>query len=107
MKTILLKGLNDKQVDEMRQMFAASANIRQHIISVLKEKINTSNKNTRSKDAYNVPNWAYLQADGVGYERALVEVIGLLTSESSQQDPPPAVPTKRKYTRKTQKDIQT
>lgn len=103
MKVSLLKGLTDQQVDEMRQDFASAANLRQHLINVLKDKIETNNKLTRSKSAYEIANWGFLQADGVGYERGLLEVISLLTSESTNTVTPPAVPQKRKYTRRTPK----
>lgn len=79
----------------MRQAFAASARVRQKISEVLREKILTNNKLTRSKDAYGVSNWAYLQADGVGYERALTEVISLLSSEASIPETPAAKPRGR------------
>jgi hypothetical protein len=31
-----------------------------------------------SKNSYDSPNWAALQADGIGYERAINEIIALL-----------------------------
>lgn len=88
MKTIFLKGMTEQQADEMRQKFAASAHVRQRIIEILQEKINTNNKATRTKDAYGIANWAYLQADAVGYERALQEVCSLLTHDTVRRDEP-------------------
>lgn len=88
MKTILLKGMTEQQADEMRQMFAASAHVRKRVIEILREKIITNNKATRNKDAYGVANWAYLQADGVGYERALSEVISILSHDTARSDEP-------------------
>lgn len=89
MKTALLKNLTDQQKDEMRQTFAHAAFLRSQLTTLLNEKINASNKIVRSKDAYGIANWAYLQADAVGYERALQEVISLL---SHDQDTPEIVP---------------
>lgn len=85
MKTVLLKNLTDQQKDEMRQTFAHAAFLRSQLTTLLKEKINASNKIVRSKDSYSIANWAYLQADAVGYERALTEVISLLTHESTAE----------------------
>ena len=83
MKTIILKGLNEQESDEMRQAFAHAAYLRKRLQKLLQEKIDASNKATRSKDAYGIANWAYLQADAVGYERGMQEVISLLDSAES------------------------
>jgi hypothetical protein len=82
MKTALFKNLTDQQKDEMRQTFAHAAFLRSQLSTILTEKINASNKVVRSKDSYGIANWAYLQADAVGYERAMQEVISLLSAES-------------------------
>lgn len=78
MKTSLTKGLTDKQKEEIQQDFLASAAIRARIITVLKEKIETNRTAATSKDAYANASWPYLQADSVGFERALKEVISIL-----------------------------
>lgn len=88
MKTVLLKGMDEQKADEMRQMFAASAHVRNRVIEILQEKIATNNKITRSKDSYNIANWAYLQADAVGYERAMQEVCSLLTHDNPRSAEP-------------------
>jgi hypothetical protein len=85
MKTILMKNLTDQQKDEMRQTFVHAAFLRSQLITILNEKINASNRQVRSKDAYGIANWAFLQADAVGYERAMTEVISLLTHESTAE----------------------
>lgn len=86
MKTSIIKGLSEQQAEEMRQCFWHSAVLREQLKKVLSEKIDASNRIVRSKDAYNVPNWAYLQADAVGYERAMSEVMSLLTGERSTDE---------------------
>lgn len=48
---------------------------------VLQEKLKTVEKTSVSKAEYESPSWPYLQADHVGYMRALREVIELLTLE--------------------------
>jgi uncharacterized protein YprB with RNaseH-like and TPR domain len=79
MKTVLLSGLTEDQQDEMRQTFAHSVVLRQQLIKILTKKAKDARSASTSKDAYNIPNWAYLQADTVGYERALAEVCSLLS----------------------------
>ena len=46
---------------------------------MLEDKCSASTKTSRSKDGYDSANWAYLQADARGYERALQEVISLIS----------------------------
>jgi len=85
MKTLILKGLNEEQQVEMRQEYIHAVHLRQQLKKLLNEKIDASNKTVRSKDAYGIANWSFLAADAVGYERAMLEVISLLTNESQQE----------------------
>lgn len=82
MKSSIVKGMNEREADEMRQSFAAGAFLRKRIRELLLEKSDISVAASRSKDGYSNPNWAYLQADAVGYQRAMHEVISLLTHET-------------------------
>lgn len=83
MKTVLLAGLTEEQKDEMKQTFAHSVVLRQQIIKILTKKVKDARSASTSKDAYGIPNWAFLQADTVGYERALTEVMSLLSHADS------------------------
>lgn len=89
MKTAIVKGLDLKEAEEMRQSFVAGAFLRKRIRELLKEKADTSVAASRSKDGYNNPSWAYLQADAIGYQRAMHEIISLLTHESTQESETP------------------
>lgn len=82
MKTTWLKGLSDDQKMEMRKDFLSSLRLRQRLVEICNDKIDTSNSSMRSKDAYGIPNWAYLQADAIGYERALNEIISLIEQKN-------------------------
>lgn len=84
MKTAIVKGLTEVQAEEMRHCFVHASLLRKHLQKLLNEKINASNRMVRSKDSYSIPNWAYLQADAVGYERALTEVISLLDHQADE-----------------------
>lgn len=81
MKTLITKGLNEREADEMRQSFVAGAFLRKRIRELLLEKADSSVAASRSKDGYSNANWAFLQADAVGYQRAMHEIISLLTHE--------------------------
>ena len=85
MKTVWTKGLKDESDKEMRAVFKSSLTLRRRLSTLLQERIESNNSSTRSKDAYNISNWAYLQADAVGYERALQEVISLINDDSVEK----------------------
>lgn len=78
MKTVITKGLDGKKKEEIQQDFLSSVAIRARIVEILKEKVETSRTASTSKEAYANASWPYLQADSVGYERALKEVISIL-----------------------------
>jgi hypothetical protein len=78
MKTTWTKGLTPEQTTELRKDFVGAVILRKRLQSLLDAKATLSREASMSKDAYTNPNWAYLQADARGYERALSEVISLL-----------------------------
>lgn len=79
MKTAWTKGLTPEREVEIRKDFVGSVVLRKRLEELLMEKSELSRKESISKDNYLNPNWAYLQADARGYERALSEVISLLS----------------------------
>lgn len=72
-----LNGLSDKDKEEIKQIFLSNARLRERVKVILQDKIDTARKNNRASDAYDSPNWAYKQADAMGYERAMHEIINL------------------------------
>lgn len=78
MKITWTKGLSPEKKEEVKRDFQAAALLRERLTELLKEKSEVTRKGTIAKDAYSNANWAYLQADAVGYQRALEEVISLL-----------------------------
>jgi hypothetical protein len=78
LKTSLLKGLNEKDKEEMKGLFIQSLRLRNQIIKTLEEKIRVIDAESVSKEGYESPSWAYKQADIVGYKRALKEIISLI-----------------------------
>ena len=53
---------------------------------MLLDKVESSNRAARLKDSYDSPNWAFLQADQRGYERAMYEVIALIIEDDKEKD---------------------
>jgi len=80
MKTSWTKGLNEEQITQLRQDFVGGVLLRERLTHLLTEKQQASTKKSRNEEGYENPNWAYLQADARGYERALSEVISLISS---------------------------
>lgn len=78
MKVSLTKGLTPERAAEVEGNFKAAALLRERLAVLLEEKAASSRSSVRSKETYENPNWAYLQADARGYERALLEVASLL-----------------------------
>lgn len=79
MKTSLTAGLKPDQKTIVTQEFIASKAFRERLIAVLDGKKDSLRKEVVSKTSYDSPAWAYLQADAIGYERAISEVISLLS----------------------------
>jgi hypothetical protein len=79
-------GLNKELADELRRNYKESLVMRRRLKKLLDDKADASTKNSRSKLLYDNPNWALLQADQRGYERAMEEIIELI-SEGLHQNP--------------------
>jgi hypothetical protein len=82
MKSVWFKGFNEERKIEMKKEFVASSSLRIRLTELLNEKLVTSTSSLRAKVAYDNPSWAYQQADGIGYERAIYEIISLIAADS-------------------------
>lgn len=71
-------GLSKELATELRANFKESLVVRRRLVKMLNDKIDASSKEGRSKLLYDNPNWALLQADQRGYERALADIITLI-----------------------------
>ena len=79
MKTTWLKGLNVQKKEAMRLSFSASADLRERLKAIAEEKVAIIHKKRITDASYESPNWAFQQADLCGYERAMEEIISLLS----------------------------
>jgi hypothetical protein len=80
MKTSWVKGLNEEKKKEVEREFNESAFFRKLLSELLQEKLKTKHNESRSKESYESPNWVYFQADCIGYERAITEILSLIES---------------------------
>lgn len=78
MKTALKAGLTNIQKEELEKDFNSCPLLREQLVKICEKKVNAARTDARSKDGYDSPNWAFKQADVVGYERALHEIMSLL-----------------------------
>lgn len=78
MKTSLVKGLEKDAKEEAEVMFTQAYMFRLLVIKRLEDKVRIARSKAKDQQCYQSPNWPYLQADIIGYERAMEEVISLL-----------------------------
>lgn len=78
MKTALKAGLTTTQKEELEKDFNSCPLLREQLIKICEKKANAIRIDARGKEGYDSPNWAFKQADAVGYERALHEIMSLL-----------------------------
>lgn len=78
LNTDWLTGLDEQQTLDLRANFAEAQVLRKRMREVLLKRIEKRMSERMSKTGYDNPNWAYLQADASGYERAMTEVIDLI-----------------------------
>lgn len=79
MKQSWTTGLSEERTLDIKSCYASSLVLRKRLVELINNKIDSSMSTARSKKSYETPNWDYLQADQVGYERALFEVIDLIS----------------------------
>jgi hypothetical protein len=79
MKISWTEGLDDTRRKEVEQNFKESGVLRRRLIELLAKKIALSNAESRGKKDYENPAWPYKQADYRGYERAMQDIIDILT----------------------------
>lgn len=79
MKTNWYVGMDAPQKAIMKSDFEGSAGMRVRLEHLLRDKIETKRNSARSDENYSSPNWTLLQADAIGYEKALLEVISLIS----------------------------
>lgn len=78
MKKSWTQGLTKDIADEVRGTFASSLIIRKRLRLLIEDKIHAAHTASLSKEGYDISNWALKQADQIGYERALNEILSLL-----------------------------
>ncbi len=81
MRTTWYKGMTDREKEEIISSFNASGRLRSRMKEILEEKLISMYAKRREETSYECPNWAFKQADYVGYERAMHEILSLIDSD--------------------------
>ena len=81
MKTSWTQGVGKELAVDIKQNYKESLVLRRRLRELLEKKMSTSWRSSQSKDGYSSPNWAYTQADARGYERAMREILELISDE--------------------------
>ena len=68
----------DQDPKEFEKRCKASKDILEHFALVLDKVLEAHKADLKQPKQYDVANWAYKQADSIGYQRALEEAIKLL-----------------------------
>lgn len=83
LKTTWYTGLDEDQKKELRADFISAHLLRKRLTKLLNDKIETKRTMMRNDENYEKANWNYLMADSLGYERAMNEIINLITSDEN------------------------
>jgi hypothetical protein len=78
MKASWLQGLDEQLAKDVSGDFKSSLVTRKRLATLLEEKVKEKENSSLSAEEYNVANWAYKQADQVGYKRAIRDVLNLI-----------------------------
>lgn len=78
MKRSLTVGLEPSEAKIVEAEYLSSPVMRNRLKTLLIKKQETMRKSRLSDDTYASPNWVGLQADAVGYQRAIDEIIALI-----------------------------
>lgn len=85
--TLLLKGCKTKEDREKEKEYIShNKRLLDRIAGIMVDKIDTSVGKMRGECSYDKPSWPQFQADQLGYQRALAEMLAIisLTGDSNE-----------------------
>lgn len=81
MKTSFTKGLTGQALIDVKADYVGAFQFRKRLAAIMQDKADSKRKATVAGSSYDNPNWALVQADAIGYERAISELISLILEE--------------------------
>lgn len=85
MKSSWIAGLTKDQEKELRADYISAFGMRKRLVELLNKKIDVKRESVLSIDQYASPSWSMLQADAIGYERAMKEIILLISDDKVEK----------------------
>ena len=79
MKTTWTEGLSPEDAKRTKEDYVKSAALRNRLVTMLNKRADAEMSASLAKKGYDSPNWSLLQADLVGYQRCIKEIINLIT----------------------------
>lgn len=77
MKTVWTAGKEKGEAERIEASFKACTVARERLVEICEKEI--AGAYQLSRDQYNSPNWQMLQADSIGYRRALEKIISIIS----------------------------
>jgi hypothetical protein len=68
----------EEKADFLKQMASSNTQVMRRLLDIVQGFKTRAGQTALSKANYESPSWAYIQADSVGYQRALQEIEQLL-----------------------------
>ena len=85
--TLLLKGCKTKEErDREKEYLIHNKRLLDKIADIMRDKLNSSVSDMRGKDTYKLPAWPQFQADQLGYQRALAEMLAVISLTGDDDD---------------------
>lgn len=79
MKSTFTAGLTTEEASHVKTEYLGSPLFRKRLQELLNDKAERMRKERLKDSAYDSPNWGFQQADSVGYQRAISEIISLIS----------------------------
>jgi hypothetical protein len=74
----ILASVSKEQREEFIKRCTANHDLFESFAAALQRKLDDHQSSAKKPDKYELAGWPYYQADSVGYQRALAEVISIL-----------------------------
>ena len=85
--TQLLKGSRNKEErDEEKQYIIHNKRLLDKVAKVMTDKYNESLREMRAEKNYDLSAWPQFQADQLGYQRALAEMLAIITLTGDENE---------------------
>lgn len=85
--TLLLKGCKSKEDrDKEKEYLVHNKRLLDKIAGVMQDKLDGSVGKMRGECSYEKPSWPQFQADQLGYQRALAEMLAVISLTGDKDD---------------------